>query len=63
MQNCVYIQLSLFVTVNKPKTGSIGIDITFGTATDAAYQMLTYCIYPKVALIDLTGNCTLIDNI
>ena len=33
----------------------IGIDIKFDTATESAYQLLVYAVYPKVALIDNTG--------
>ena len=37
--------------------------MTFKTPTDAAYQLLTYAIYPKSALLDQYGNCVLVDNI
>ena len=45
------------------KNGTIGVEMTFKTPTDAAYQLLTYAIYPKSALLDQYGNCILVDNI
>ena len=52
---------SFLFTVNK--TGVIGIDIKFAEETGAPYQLLAYAVYPKVALIENTGDCKLIDNI
>ena len=52
---------SFLFTVNK--TGVIGIDIKFAEETGTPYQLLAYAVYPKVALIDNTGDCKLIDNI
>ena len=43
------------------KTGAIGIDIKFSTATTDDYQLLTYATFPKVAVIDNTGSCLLVD--
>ena len=43
------------------KTGVIGIDIKFSTATTDDYQLLTYATFPKVAVIDNTGSCQLVD--
>ena len=43
------------------KTGVIGIDIKFSTPTADDYQLLTYATFPKVAVIDNTGSCQLVD--
>jgi hypothetical protein len=41
----------------------IGIDITFAEATLKDYQLLAYAVYPKVALIDGSGDCKLVDDV
>ena len=41
----------------------IGIDITFGEETTIDYQLLAYAVYPKVALIDGSGDCKLVDDV
>ena len=62
MQQCAVWKKNHFsFSVNK--TGVIGIDIKFAEETGAPYQLLTYAVYPKVALIENTGDCKLIDNI
>ena len=43
--------------------GVIGIDIKFAEETGTPYQLLAYAVYPKVALIDNTGDCKLKNNI
>ena len=52
-----------FFSFTDSKTGVIGIDIKFAEETDAPYQLLAYAVYPKVALIDNTGDCKVVDNI
>ena len=57
-QSTPYLRIFSF-TDNK--TGAIGIDIKFSTATTDDYQLLTYATFPKVAVIDNTGSCLLVD--
>ena len=45
------------------QSGTIGVSMTFKTATPTAYQMLAYGVYPMQAHIDEAGNCKLIDNV
>ena len=52
-----------FFSFTDSKSGVIGIDIKFAEETDAPYQLLAYAVYPKVALIDNTGDCKVVDNI
>ena len=51
----------VFFAVNK--TGSVGIEIHFAAPTNAAYQLLAYGVYPKAAVIEFNGNCTVVDNV
>ena len=57
-QSTPYLRIFSF-TDNK--TGVIGIDIKFDAATDVDYQLLAYATFPKVAVIDNTGGCQLVD--
>ena len=57
-QSTPYLRIFSF-TDNK--TGAIGIDIKFEDATDVDYQLLAYATFPKVAVIDNTGGCQLVD--
>ena len=43
------------------KTGVIGINIKFEAALEDDYQLLAYATFPKVAVIDNTGGCQLVD--
>ena len=43
------------------KTGVIGIDIKFAAATPNDYQLLAYATFPKVAIIDKSQSCQLVD--
>ena len=52
-----------FFSFTESKTGVIGIDITFAEATLKDYQLLAYAVYPKVALIDGSGDCKLVDDV
>ena len=58
-----YTLLKKIFSFTDSKTGVIGIDIKFAEETDAPYQLLAYAVYPKVALIDNTGDCKVVDNI
>ena len=53
--------LRIFFSFTDNKTGVIGIDIKFADATDVDYQLLAYATFPKVAVIDNTGGCQLVD--
>ena len=55
--------LKIFFSFTDSKTGVIGIDIKFATANSAPFQLLSYAVYPKVALIENTGDCKVVDNI
>jgi hypothetical protein len=55
--------LKKFFSFTESKTGVIGIDITFAEATLKDYQLLAYAVYPKVALIDGSGDCKLVDDV
>jgi len=58
------IKLKLFLIFYiVSKNGTIGVEMTFKKPTDAAYQFLTYVIYPKSALLDQHGNCVFVDNV
>ena len=57
-QSTPYLRIFSF-TDNK--TGVVGIDIKFSAATTDDYQLLTYATFPKVAVIDNTGSCQLVD--
>ena len=59
----IYLYLRKKISFTDSKTGVIGIDIKFATATAEDYQLLAYAVYPKVALIDNTGDCQVVDNI
>ena len=59
----IYPYLRIFFSFTDSKTGVIGIDIKFDGATSEDYQLLAYAVYPKVALIDNTGDCTVVNNI
>ena len=56
-----YTLLKNFFSFTDNKTGVIGIDIKFSTPTADDYQLLTYATFPKVAVIDNTGSCQLVD--
>ena len=43
------------------KTGVIGIDIKFAVETPDDYQLIAYATFPKVAIIDKTQSCQLVD--
>ena len=43
------------------KTGVIGINIKFAAATPDDYQLIVYATFPKVAIIDKTQSCQLVD--
>ena len=38
-----------------------GIDIKFSATTPDDYQLIAYATFPKVAVIDNTGSCQLVD--
>ena len=57
-QSTLYLRIFSF-TDNK--TGAIGIDIKFSATTADDYQLLAYATFPKVAVIDNTGGCQLVD--
>ena len=56
-----YTLLKNFFSFADSKTGVIGIDIKFATATPNDYQLLAYATFPKVAIIDKTQSCQLVD--
>ena len=43
------------------KTGVIGINIKFAAATPDDYQLIVYATFPKVAIIDKTQSCQVVD--
>ena len=51
-----------FFSFTDSNTGAIGIDIKFAGELAGDYQLLAYATYPKVAVIDNTGNCQLVDS-
>ena len=53
--------LRIFFSFADSKTGVIGIDIKFATATPNDYQLLAYATFPKVAIIDNSQSCQLVD--
>ena len=57
-QSTLYLRIFSF-TDNK--TGAIGIDIKFSATTADDYQLIAYATFPKVAVIDNTGSCQLVD--
>ena len=57
-QSTLYLRIFSF-TDNK--TGAIGIDIKFSATTPDDYQLIAYATFPKVAVIDNTGSCQLVD--
>ena len=59
----IYPYLRSFFSFTESKTGVIGIDITFAAATLKDYQLLAYAVYPKVALVDSSGDCKLVDDV
>ena len=59
----IYLYLRKKISFTDSKTGVIGIDIKFAKPTAEDYQLLAYAVYPKVALIDNTGDCQVVDNI
>ena len=60
LQNTPYLRIFSFTD---SKTGAIGIDIKFFEALQDDYQLLAYATFPKVAVIDNTGGCQIVDNI
>ena len=56
-----YTLLKNFFHFTDNKTGVIGIDIKFSAPTEDDYQLLAYATFPKVAVIDNTGSCQLVD--
>jgi len=59
LQNTPYLRIFSFTD---SKTGAIGIDIKFFEALQDDYQLLAYATFPKVAVIDNTGGCQIVDN-
>ena len=57
-QSTLYLRIFSF-TDNK--TGAVGIDIKFSATTADDYQLIAYATFPKVAVIDNTGSCQLVD--
>ena len=51
-----------FCSFTDSDTGAIGIDIKFSKELAGDYQLLAYATYPKVAVIDNTGSCQLVDT-
>jgi hypothetical protein len=58
-QSTLYLRIFFSFTDNK--TGAIGIDIKFSSTTADDYQLIAYATFPKVAVIDNTGSCQLVD--
>ena len=56
-----YTLLKNFFSFTDNKTGAIGIDIKFSALTADDYQLIAYATFPKVAVIDNTGSCQLVD--
>jgi hypothetical protein len=56
-----YTLLKNFFSFTDNKTGAIGIDIKFSATTADDYQLIAYATFPKVAVIDNTGSCQLVD--
>ena len=56
-----YTLLKNFFSFADNKTGVIGIDIKFAAETPDDYQLIAYATFPKVAIIDKTQSCQLVD--
>ena len=56
-----YTLLKNFFSFADNKTGVIGIHIKFAQPLSDDYQLVAYATYPKVAVIDNTQNCQLVD--
>ena len=44
-------------------TGTIGIEISFATATTIPFQIIEYGVFHTALVIDKDRSCTLVDNI
>ena len=58
----IHLTYDIFFSFTDSNTGAIGIDIKFAKELAGDYQLLAYATYPKVAVIDNTGNCQLVDS-
>ena len=59
--NNFYFDLSL--DTHLTHTGTIGLEISFASATSEAFQIIEYGVFHTALVIDKDRVCTMIDNI